>query len=113
MAKEVTHIELLKEYVDGVVVRADHHARWVNEIALALVGAIVWKKDQAPLKVFARDGEMKNVLWVNINGVKYAFSYSHEHRAIDMRQGTTRGKLIHSFSNSTPLADIRRVFEAL
>lgn len=113
MAKEVTDIERLKEYVDGVVGRADHHARWVNEIALALVGAIVWKKDETPLKVLDRDGEMKNVLWVSINSVKYVFSYSRDRRAIDMREGTTRGRLVHSFSNSTSLADIRRVFEAL
>ena len=61
----------------------------------------------------AHAGETKNVLWVRIGGIRYAFSYSHEAGEIEMRKGSTQGPVINSFSNSTPLAKIRSVFEAL
>lgn len=113
MPTQVTDIELLKDYISGVMGRADHHAKGVNEIALALVGAIVWKKDNEPIEVYAREGQMKNVLWVRIGGVKYALSYNHKSEAIDMRKDTTKGILIASFSNDTPVSEIRQVFENL
>ena len=111
MPKQVTDIDLLKEYISGVMGRADHHAKKVNEISLTLVGAIVWTKDKNPIQVLAREGEMKNVLWVKINGKKYAFSYNHGTKSIDMREDTTKGNLIYSFSNTTPISEVRRVFK--
>ena len=45
MALTVTDVEQLRAYLCGVMSRADHHAGSVNEIALALVGAILWRKD--------------------------------------------------------------------
>lgn len=93
--------------------RADHHAGNVNEIALALAGAIVWRKDDTPIRVMARDGEMKNVLWVSINSVRYALSYNHETNQIEMRRGSTQGTVIASFDNTTPLVDVKEFFEAL
>ncbi|WP_449405789.1 hypothetical protein [Massilia phosphatilytica] len=41
-----------------MVVGAIHHAGKVNEIALALAGAILWRKnDDEPIKVMMREGE--------------------------------------------------------
>lgn len=37
MAKTVDNIKQFKEYFEGVIGRADHHADSVNEIILALV----------------------------------------------------------------------------
>lgn len=45
MPLPVTDVEILQGYINGVMARADHHANEVEEIALALAGAIVWKKD--------------------------------------------------------------------
>ncbi|MEH1935142.1 MAG: hypothetical protein V7L14_15895 [Nostoc sp.] len=50
MPLEVTDIQTLKGYIDGVMERADHHAGGVNEISLALAGAIVWRKDDDPIR---------------------------------------------------------------
>lgn len=113
MAKSVTDIDELQRYMLGVMARADHHAGEVNEIALALAGAIVWKKDDQTIKVMSRDGETKNVLWVNIGGNKYAFSYNHDTQNIEMRKGTIQGSVLHAFDNNTPLSDIRQIFDAL
>jgi hypothetical protein len=114
MAVTVNDVETLRDYINGVMLRADHHADRVNEVALALVGAIVWRKDDdEPIKVMAQEGQTKNVLWVRIGGQRYAFSYDHQQRAIVMRRGTTQGETLHSFSNATPLATVKEVFEAL
>lgn len=94
--------------------RADHHANGVKEIALALTGAILWRKeDDDPIKVMTYNGETKNVLWARINGARYAFSYNHTAGEIELRKGSTQGGAVHSFSNSTPLCDIYRIFATL
>ncbi len=113
MPTPVTDVDILKQYIGGVVDRADHHAKNVNEITLALVGAIVWKKDAEPIKVMAHKGEMKNVLWVKINGVRYAFSYNHHNKSVSMYRDSVQGMLVYSFSNDTPLSKVREVFESL
>jgi hypothetical protein len=79
-----------------------------------LAGAIIWRKDDdEPIKVMARDGEIKNVLWARINGQRYAFSYNHSAGEIEMRRGSTQGPILQAFSNATPLAKLKRVFENL
>jgi len=113
MPAQIQDVDLLQNYIKGVMERADHHAGAVKEIALALAGAIVWKKDSAPIEVYAKDGEMKNVLWVKIKGIRYAFSYNHTASTIEMRQGTTHGQVVASFSNTTPLATVYSLFDGL
>jgi len=113
MPTPVRDVDLLQRYLEGVMIRADHHAGSVNEIALAITGAIVWRKDADPIEVMAHDGDMKNVLWVKISGQRYAFSYNHKSGAIEIRQGTTRGAVLHSLTNATPLSELRRIFQSL
>ncbi|QDF29331.1 hypothetical protein [Halarcobacter anaerophilus] len=113
MAVTVKDVDTLQEYIIGVMGRADHHAGNVNEIALALAGAIVWKKDIASIKVMERESETKNVLWVNINGKKYAFVYNHDTGKIDMREKTIQGSNLHEFDNSTSLSTLKNIFDAL
>jgi hypothetical protein len=36
-------IEVLHQYAEGVMNRADHHAGQVKGIALALLGGIIWR----------------------------------------------------------------------
>ncbi|CAN90615.1 hypothetical protein predicted by Glimmer/Critica [Sorangium cellulosum So ce56] len=113
MALAVTDISTLQEYIRGVMGRADHHAGGVNEIALALAGAIIWKKDDEPIKVMVQDGDTKNVLWARLGGKRYAFSYNHKAGTIEMREGSTRGAVLHSFTNATPLPMLRQIFDSL
>ncbi|HEX4648714.1 MAG TPA: choice-of-anchor tandem repeat GloVer-containing protein, partial [Steroidobacteraceae bacterium] len=105
----MTDVDVLRDYLNGVMIRADHHADNVNEIALALAGAIVWRKDDSPIEVLAQAGEMKNALWVRINGTRYAVSYNHDRREIEIRANTTQGRTVASFSNASSCADVRRV----
>lgn len=109
----IDDVDALKAYIDGVMKRAAHHAGNVDGIALALAGAIVWRKDADSIEVMARDGETKNVLWSKIGGQKYAFSYNHEAHSIEMRRGSTQGVVLHSFSNATPIGDVVSIFRSL
>ncbi|HET7307118.1 MAG TPA: hypothetical protein VFK24_04805 [Gammaproteobacteria bacterium] len=114
MALTVADVQTLREYIIGVMERADHHGQGVNEIALALVGAILWRKDEnEPIQVRTHGGETKNVLWVHMGGQRYAFRYEHNSGEIEMRQENIRGPLVHAFSNQTSLSDLKQAFEAL
>ncbi|WP_151087867.1 hypothetical protein [Hymenobacter baengnokdamensis] len=114
MALTVTDVEQLRDYLCGVMARADHHAGNVKEIALALVGGILWRKDDGEsIQVMTRDGQAKNVLWVTMGGRRYAFVYNHSTGEIDMRNGTLQGPLVHAFSNATPLATLQQIFQNL
>lgn len=114
MPLTVTDVEDLRSYLNGVMDRADHHAGQVNEIALALTGAILWRKeDDQPIRVMAHNGEAKNVLWVHISGSRYAFSYNHASGEIELRKGSIQGSTLHTFSNQTPLSQVRAIFAGL
>ncbi|EMC0410304.1 hypothetical protein VBP81_004359 [Vibrio fluvialis] len=113
MALTVKDVNLLSQYIAGVMARAEHHAGNVEEIALALAGAILWRKDDTNIKVMAHGGDTKNVLWVTIGGEQYAFSYNHSSEKIEMRKGSTQGDTIHEFDNSTHLSQLVNIFKAL
>lgn len=114
MALTVKDVEQLRSYIQGVMARADHHAGKVKEVALALAGAILWRKDDNEvIRVMERDGETTNVLWVVIGGTRYAFSYNHSAGQIEMKEGSIQGPVLHVFSNSTPMSTVYSVFQAL
>ncbi|MEW6347108.1 MAG: hypothetical protein RXR20_05765 [Paraburkholderia sp.] len=96
MATAVTEVEILRQYIDGVMARADHHARGVDEVALLLIGTILWRKDA--------DQEIKiltNVLWVHIGSKRYAFAYNHASGEIEMREGAR--KVVSNMFSIIPL----------
>lgn len=113
MPTVVADVDMLRDYVAKVMARADHHAHDVRGVALALAGAIVWRKDSDPIEVMAVQGDLKNVLWVKINSHRYAFSYNHEANAIEMRNGTTHGAVLHSFDDKTSALGVYRIFNSL
>ena len=113
MPISISDVDTLKSYIEGVMGRAEHHANNVSAIGLALAGAIVWRKDADAIEVMAQEGDLKNVLWVKISGHRYAFSYNHTAKEIEMRENTTRGAVLHRFSNGTPIHDVERIFRGL
>lgn len=113
MPRPISDVQVLNSYLQGVIERAEHHAGKVDEIALAIAGAIVWRKDPEDLEVLEREGEMKHVLWARIGGERYAVSYNHEASTIEVRQGSTQGTVIQSFDNSTSLTELKQFFQRL
>lgn len=112
MPTTLQNIEILKEYLSGVLDRADHHAQNVNEIALAIAGGIIWKTTNN-IKVLSRDGEMKNVLWLQVVNRKLCFVYNHNSLNIEVKEGSIQGNVIESFNNASSLSNIKSFFESL
>lgn len=114
MATQITEVDLLREYLDGVVNRAGHHAKGVQFIVLALVGAVVLHKDRdVPIETRGEPGDFKNVLWVTIRGTRYAFSYNHEASAIDVRRGSLQGNSVAQFTDANTVGEVAQAFENL
>ena len=113
MPQQINDVDLLRDYLKGVVDRADHHAQSINEVALAIAGGVIWRKDNDPLEIMVREGEMKNVLWFKVAGKRYALSYNHDTGEIELRQGTTQGSVVASFSNTTSNKMVRQTFARL
>jgi Integron cassette protein VCH_CASS1 chain len=113
MAITANDVQTLHDYAEGVLGRAEHHAGQVAAIALALLGAIVWRGEPGSIEIKQYAGNLANVLWVTIAGTRYAFSYNHETEEIEMRDRTTHGEVRHRFSNATPATEVERIFRAL
>jgi hypothetical protein len=112
MPTTIQNIEVLREYLTGVLDRANHHAQNVNEIALAIAGGIIWKTTDN-ITVLSKDGEMKNVLWLQVADRRLCFAYNHNNGNIEVREGSTQGNVIESFNNTTPIGDVKNFFESL
>ena len=112
MPRTVTDVDVLQDYIRGVMKRADHHAGNINEVCLVIAGAVVWRKD-GDIRVYERQGQMTNALWVQINGSRYALSYNHDAGQIKIREDSMQGNVLASFDNSNTAAEVRQFFESL
>ena len=113
MAKELTTIQDLKEYFTGVVSRAEHHAKDVEEIIYPLLGMIIAFKDSdTNIEAWGQDGT-GNLIWVMIKGTRYAFRYEHSPDSIEIHKDTYRGELIEIITNKNTLNELRDIFSKL
>lgn len=113
MALTVADLETLETYLSGVLNRSQHHAETVGAIALALIGAVLWRKDAEPIEVRTHDGSPANILWVQISGRRYALAYNHKDECIELRDRTLRGEALFRFDNNTPVTEVQRIFANL
>ena len=114
MGIALNDVDDLQEHLLGVLRRSQHHAGEVNEVLLAIVGGILWRKTPGtPVKANEKDGEGGNVIWFRVGSERYAMLYSHEEQIIKLMRGGRHGELLHSFTNRTPLADVAQVFANL
>lgn len=113
MPISVDDMATLEQYLQGVMNRSDDHAETVGAIALALLGAVLWRKDEKPLEVKSYSGEPANIVWFEVNGERYALAYNHKADCIELRDRTLTGSVLHSFTNDTAVREVRAIFEAL
>lgn len=76
MALQIESIGQLQQYLNGVLDRANHHAENVREIALALLGAIIWRAE-GQLRVREYRGRPANIIWFEVAGNTYAMGFNH------------------------------------
>lgn len=108
----INSIETLKAYLNGVMDRADHHAGNVEGVALALLGAVMWKStDEVEVKQY--DGRPANMLWFWVGSNRYALRYDHINEQIELRARTREGEVLAVFDDNTPYQQIITVFEGL
>lgn len=112
MALTITTLTLLNEYINGVMNRADHHAQNVNEIVLTLAGAVIWRATQ-DVEVRTYNDETANILWLTVNGHRYALAYNHQTGNIEIRDRNQNGTVLATFNNSSTADDVKRVFSIL
>ena len=78
MPHTIISVNEFQQYLTGAADRAEHHAQNVSQVILALAGAVVLFKDQdEDIRVKTYRGSLANVIWVKINGTRYALSYNH------------------------------------
>lgn len=106
-------VKVLHAYAEGVMNRADHHAGEVKGIALALLGGIIWRGNPDSIEIKQYDGDLANVLWVEIGSRRYAFAYNHDTGEIEIRDRTQSGVALHSFTNKTSVEQVEDVFRSL
>lgn len=112
MPQTVTDIATLQQYLDGVISRADHHARNVDEVCLTIAGAIAWRTD-GPLSVRTRLGKMGNMLRVHIGGQDYTLVFNHVTGEIDVIKGKLNGTKLRSFTNASSAREVKDFFTSL
>ena len=113
MPQTVADLDTLESYLAGVLNRSEHHAQTVGAVALALVGAVLWRKDATPIEVRTYDGKTANILWFHVAGQRYALGYNHREQCIELRERTQNCRTLARFDNGTPVSEVQRVFEAL
>lgn len=99
-------IATLQEYAQGVMARSEHHANAVGSIALALMGAVIWRADPGSIRIRKSAKGLANMLWADVGAKTYVFGYNHGQGTIEMKDRTQTGAILHSFSNRTPVTDI-------
>jgi len=112
MALTITTLNLLNEYINGVMNRANHHGQNVNEIVLTLAGAVIWRATQ-DVEVRTFKDQTANILWLTVNGHRYAIAYNHETFHIEIRYRSQNGTVLAKFDNSTSTSDVKRIFLGL
>ncbi|MEW9702714.1 hypothetical protein [Paenibacillus sp. SI8] len=111
---ELKDSDQMREYLRGVLAQAGHHAQNVEACVMALFGGVIAYKDKGTnIEVKEHDGEMKNVLWFQIKGKRYAFTYNHDDQCIEMRENSTQGPVKVSFDDAWTLQQIRSLFASL
>ena|ERR1700748_1762013 len=112
MARPVNSIEVLQEYLQGVLGRAGHHAPNVQGVALTLLGAMIWRSD-GDIDVREYAGSPANMLWFWVGGNRYALTYNHTNETIELKNRSNAGEVLYSFDNSTTYGYIINAFAAL
>ncbi len=112
MPVKVTTVDILKKYFEGVTKRANHHAPQADSVIYALLGIIVLKKDDGTdIEVRgSSDDATGNILWVTINGTKYAFRYEHSDNTIEIRRNSYSGPVLLKVDNTTTVNNILALF---
>ncbi len=111
MAVRIESVDLLKEYFQGVVTRANHHAPNIDRVIYSLLGVVILlKDDNTHIEVRGSQDAMANILWVRIDEQRFALRYEHEDGTIEIRRDSFNGEILLKIDNSTSIQQILDTF---
>ncbi|NIG54559.1 hypothetical protein [Chitinophaga sp. Cy-1792] len=108
MPIKVDSVEMLRQYFQGVVDRANHHAQNVDDVIYGLLGIIILRKDpNTNIEVKSTgNGATGNILWLQSRGRRLALRYEHEDHTIEIREGSYKGPMVLKIDNATTTQQI-------
>ena len=112
--KKIADVDMLQEYIAGLMGRALHHGGNVREIVLAMVGGIIWRKD-GDIEARTYKGNMVIALKFQVRGQTYMGGYQRDTKKIEIREMGT-GQVVrrrYEFDNSTTPEQVIDFFKSL
>lgn len=114
MSRILHSVNDLQEYLTVLNKKAEHHAQSVEAITLMLAGSVVMLKNSgSDIRVLERNGETKNLMWVEINGNKYAFAYNGSNKSVEIRQDNMKGSVLISLNDNMQIREVYSIMKSL
>ena len=102
MSVPVTTLDELRQHLAPVLTgRAGPKAGEVGPAVLALIGAVLWRKDPGPVEVRA-----PGMAWVSLGGERYLFRYDPHAWRVEVRRGSGSGELLLGVAEGTDPAEV-------
>jgi hypothetical protein len=109
--KNLNTVPEIKEYLDGVIGRSNHHAPNVGKISNVLMSKVL-HKNTGDISVRTYASKTANILWFHVNDRSYSMSFNHQTSKIDLSNRSTK-VLVDSFDDSSSFHHIDAVFDTL
>ena len=100
--------ELRRHLAPVLAGRADPEAGAVGPAVLALVGAVLWRKDPGPVEVRA-----PGLAWVSLGGERYLLRHDPHARQVEVRRGAGSGELLLGVGEGTDPAEVVAFVDSL
>jgi len=111
MAISINTVKELQQYFKGIEEKAEDHAKQVKEVIYPTLCLIIAYFDpDSDIEVRPHKGDMANMLWAHINGIRYSFVYKPEKSAIEIKKGR---QVKHSIDNTLTVKELISIFESL
>lgn len=122
----ITSILELRNHVEGVWARSEHHAQEVIPVIPIIVGNLICYADMSkegpeiwtlsprgPDGYTGNDNYTGNVVWCSINGNRVFFTYDHQSRKIIVKERGTQGAVIGTFDEKSNIDEVNALFNSL
>jgi hypothetical protein len=110
---EKADLDAVRRYAVSVITQSEGEALQMKAVTLALLGGIMWRSAPGSTEMTQDEVGAKAVLSTTLGGRHLTFSYDQNTEAIEMREGTTDGPVLHRFCNRTLINDLEGTFGAL
>lgn len=108
---KVDDLTILRDYLRGVMKRAECHTGVANIVA-AVGGNVMVFADDHSLECRTYANHTANILWFTVNGKRYALGYNHNTDKIELTNRNTKA-VLGLFDNGTAPGAVLAIFKTL